>query len=130
MFDSLNQGLATQNHLFNLGSGLNNLGQGMRTNDFNLGQGFLNIPLELQEAMNRNALTASGMAFGSQMPGTPSSGFNPIQTVGASLLNSGIGQLDQGISQGIGNIFNSNPSQDFGQGLGYGSVFSTPGGAR
>lgn len=110
LFDSLNQGLASQSHLFNLGSGLAGLGQGQRTSDFNLGQGMLGIPLELQRAMMAQAQGAAGLSGNVQTGATGGGGgFNPLQTAGAGFLNTGINS----VSQGIGDIFSG-----FGQGPG------------
>lgn len=114
LFDSLNQGLATQQHQFNLGSGLAGLGQSQRTSDFNLGSGFLNIPLSLQQALLNQATTSANLA-GTRQVGQTSGvgGLNPIQTVGAGLLNTGVNS----VSQGIGNIFSG-----FGQGPGSNNI--------
>ena len=111
LFDSFGQGLQAQQQQYNIGAGLTNLGGAQRSNDFNLGQGFLQIPLELQNAMQRQQQIASGVSGGNITQTQGGAGFNPVQTVGAGLLNSGV--------QGLTNTAND----FFSQGGGFSNLF-------
>ena len=108
LFDSLDQGLQAQQQQFNLGTGLTNLGGAQRSNDFNLGQGFLQIPLALQQAMMNQQQIAAGIAGGGGSQTTGPS-FNPVQTVGAGLINSGV----QGLTNTANDFFGGFGGQDF-----------------
>jgi hypothetical protein len=55
LFDSLNQGMQTQNHVANMGSSLSQLDPQLRQQYQNLGQGMFNVPMGIQQQMLNQA---------------------------------------------------------------------------
>ena len=62
LFDSLNQGMQTQNHVANMGSSLSQLDPQLRQQYQNLGQGMFNIPMSIQQQMLNQANVTGGLA--------------------------------------------------------------------
>jgi hypothetical protein len=62
LFDSLNQGMQTQNHVANMGSSLSQLDPQLRQQYQNLGQGMFNVPMSIQQQMLNQANVTGGLA--------------------------------------------------------------------
>jgi hypothetical protein len=111
LFDSLGQGMASQAQTANLAATMAQLDPAIRGAFQGIGQGFLNIPMELQNQMLRQAQVAGGLS-GATNTGTlttPSTSVNPMQAMGAGLLNSGI----QGLTNSIPGLFQGSNTASF-----------------
>ncbi len=103
LFDSLQQGMGTQQHLYNMGSNFAQLDPALRGSYQNLGTGFLNIPLQLQQAMLNQAQVGGGVAGSNTVGSLTDTGFDPLNTIGTGLMTSGT----QGISNQLNEMFKS-----------------------
>lgn len=101
LFESLGQGLQTQQQQAGLGAMFSQLDPSLRGAFQNLGTGMLNIPMQLQQAMMNQASVAGGLS-GATTTGTQTpAGLSPMQTIGAGLMNQGV----QGLTSLAGGLF-------------------------
>lgn len=101
LFDSLGQGMAVQAQNATLGATLAQLDPGLRGLFQGLGQGALQTPMAIQQAMLNQAQVAGGLSGANTVGSLTQPGLNPQNAVGAGLLNTGI----QGLTNAIPGLF-------------------------
>lgn len=103
LYDSLGLGMASQAQNASLAGMFSQLDPSLRGQYQQLGSGFLNIPLSLQQAMLNQTQIAGALSGANTVGSLTPPGLNPAGAVGAGLLNSGV----QGLTNAIPGLFNS-----------------------